>query len=343
MICFFLPSSPSLPQVYLGVSKPSRRLRRIMGKTLIETHVKASKVVDLLSPGKPTTPTKAAESGDADLECAEQTPEKAEESKKKRRSHEHPQFVLAQDYNFVKKSSRIDDEKMCQILEDHSKLSCRYSQRHECAFRTLDKSLKKIWRQEKQLNVHLCYSAVAKQVRIRNPRLPFSKATKRVDICKICRCWDTVVSKELLHELSDAFEAFQGFLPNYFDKSWRATCKERGWTVEGFDKEASPEWLEALIAYVRSHATQHHDARANLKVASLQSLETVEHMLVGRLEALLPEVREYAGHWSLRNTLDDALRRDKQHPEENTVYILSDWKDSFSFQINPNKHSFIGC
>ena len=60
---------------------------------------------------------------------------------------------------------------------------------------------------------------------------------------------------------------------------------------------------------------------------SLKSLETCEHMLVGRLEALLPEVREYAAHWSLRDTLDDALRRDKQHPAENTVYILSDWKD----------------
>ena len=60
-------------QVCLGVSKPSRRLRRIMGKTLIETHVKASKVVGLLSPGKPTTPSKAAESGDAGVaghECA---------------------------------------------------------------------------------------------------------------------------------------------------------------------------------------------------------------------------------------------------------------------------------
>ena len=90
--------------------------------------------------------------------------------------------MLAENFNFVKKSSRIDDDKMCQILEDHSKPSCRYSQRHECAFRTLDKSLKKIWRQEKQLNGHLCYSAVAKQVRIRNPRLPFSKAAKRVDV-----------------------------------------------------------------------------------------------------------------------------------------------------------------
>ena len=223
----------------------------------------------------------------------------------------------------IKHGSRkatVDDKDIIAALELQCRSSSSFCRRHQKSFGVLTSSLRRAWRASATIRGKIGYKQLARRVRLHNPRLPITKARKRVDICNVCRCWDVKVVNEIGKTIKDCIELVQRTKADYFD-GFREVETRYGWCNEGVSPFEDWRYPMELQKYIQGRAepSEGSDLHVNEAVA-LVTLKEVEE-----------EVRPYYVHWQLRDYLDNALLKDVLKPTAGKIYLLSDWKEFHCF------------
>ena len=171
-------------------------------------------------------------------------------------------------------------------------------------------------------------------MRIRQPsKVGIGVARKRLDICVCCQTFRATVEPAVTKQLMDIKHGISGIFPSYFDGIdfyAERDMKSLGTNAAG---DVQLKCLQDVGRHLAQHRTLHADGRAELTEGGKIALGIAEAEALVQVEERTEQLREFAVHWSLNKYLRDCLRVDKERPEPNTVYILSDWKDRVENEI----------
>ena len=147
--------------------------------------------------------------------------------------------------------------------------------------------------------------------RLRNGKLLFSPARKRVDVCQVCRVWDTTIAKPLQATYSEADKMLGSLCPGYWN----------GFDLHVPNREEKPEFIRAII----EHIVAHPDKCPNPKNGVCPALE-LSGELKDRLEKFyLSKVGNWSFHWWYCQEVLNLFSLDLVQPQKTWSYIVHDF------------------
>ncbi len=184
--------------------------------------------------------------------------------------------------------------KLAAVSQDMTKWSRKLSAPAKC----LPGSLRSVFHAHESLHTSLSYRSLAKRTRL--GRLAIHKGARRLDICSVCAVFDRQLGPSITRLLQEILSTLQGILPTYFEE-WEKVVKARSeWQQPGFAKQASPQYLSALQAFMRDHRTK-ANLRSTLTDEEQQRLMEVEDTLTTRLQEAITTLEGFSVHWKVRD------------------------------------------
>jgi hypothetical protein len=208
---------------------------------------------------------------------------------------------------------KVTKEELQKIVDENTVDSCRFSKKHNTCIRTLTGSRKRI---HHRIGGKLSYRRLCHRLR----SLPIANARKRVDVCKICACWDAVVSKELEHALRETEKGVVAHCLGFWNDF---VAPEHG---EHFRVE-SPCYILRFIEYLENHHENCPDCPAT-GVAAVFADQLAEMAAQETSEI-------YSTHFWLKNCIRKSFVSDLERPIEKWTYLAFDFEELVSLPIGP--------
>lgn len=204
-------------------------------------------------------------------------------------------------------SSKMSEQELDGIVKEHTVNTCRWSKKHNTSFRTLLGSRKRI---HGRLACSVGYRQLCRRFKTR----PVCNGKKRVDVCSVCHCWDTVVSKVLEQKLACAEKTLLGLCKSFFD-GFRPPDHGEHLRVE------SPCYLLRFVEHLESHHETCEGCEATVVAARIaRELE----------EAAVRETSElYGTHFWMKAYIRKSYRNDVEHPLSKWTMLCCDFEELF--------------
>jgi hypothetical protein len=232
----------------------------------------------------------------------------------------NPKVNGKRENNLPCRRPKMSDRELVEALQPFTQSARKFSDRAATPMRLMTCALKDGFRRmDSKLRKKISYSRLCRRVRIRNPALGIGKATKAVDLCIECRCFDAVMKPKLYKMVADIRE-LEHLLPGYLEK---------------FDEQTTPiaddfahvDYLPKLVAYVRETSVETCAARSALSPCQAEALGLREALALDLADPVVKDLGEFCGHFSLRDHIHDVVADNKSNPAPRTLYIMSDWED----------------
>ena len=223
------------------------------------------------------------------------------------------------------RKKKVSDAELRALLEPCTSPTCRWSQAQKCIFRTLNGTLKSIYRRVAAIHKCISYSALSRRLKISHScPLGIGKASKQTDKCPIDVVWDSVVGKRCRRKLVEILRVLEDAAPRYFEKfAFKHDFDQCSWDAETFSGHENELFVVGLRDYIADRPTTHPLEND----AALLPLEAVALADLEGDDGLVPLVTEFTAHWKLRDMLSAALTKDLSDPEPGVVYFLEDFKE----------------
>jgi hypothetical protein len=211
------------------------------------------------------------------------------------------------------------------LLEPYTSPTCRWSQAQKCIFRTLNGTLKSIYRRAAAIHKCISYAALSRRLKISHScPLGIGKASKQTDKCPTDVVWDTVVGKRCRRKIVEIVRVLKDAAPNYFENfAFKHEFDHCSWDAETFSGHENELFVVGLRDYIADRPTT-HPLENDLALLPLEAVALADLEEDGGLVAL---VTEFTAHWKLRDVLSAALTKDLSDPEPEVVYFLEDFKE----------------
>jgi hypothetical protein len=209
---------------------------------------------------------------------------------------------------------KMPTEELKAALLDHAAPSSRWSEKTDKPMLALKGSKRRIHEKSNVSDV-IAYSTMCKRLRLGAEG--FGKGSRRVDDCDICVRFDNEFCKRVTERLREIKDAIRREDFGFFTV-WEAEVKlDESFKKPSFIPAGSLRYLDRLRDFIHLHGSAH----VNIMLVGL----AVESCAA--LDALRAEAHGYQCHFHVKDTMEFIYGKDKNEPEENTLYWAMDQKD----------------
>lgn len=159
---------------------------------------------------------------------------------------------------------------------------------------------------------------LSRMIRPSVPRMGLGKTTRKKDICIDCQAYDAVMHRRYMHLAHPITTSLSSIMPCFFGE-------KTGWP-SGLDASVPSKWVQ-FRDMVASHQERHPEMWTLLTEKAQEQLAREQTKAVAMLDQIITELIPISLHWSLRDTLHSELMTNIRHPEEDVLYLLTDWAD----------------
>jgi hypothetical protein len=230
---------------------------------------------------------------------------------------------------------KISDLELKAQLLPLSKASCRFKRSGE-AVNTIPSSWRRTHMRTASIKTKLSYRQLLR--RIRRARLAIVVGKKRTDRCPICMVWDRQVQPLIQRTLGEIRETLQGSLKEYWTQFDRQLLTKWWASEDDFERESCPHYVKMVRDFIEGHDTDFMHMRLALDAEGLVQLASKETVAQHALDGIEPLVKEWSGHFQLRNSFDDTLRRQLAAPPCGVLCLWMDYqvnKEHIKYKFEP--------